>query len=174
MRYLILSDIHGGRVQLAEALAQGDKLGFDFLVLLGDLMFFHIQCVNPVMFFICGLFIGQVFCLVVYTLTELFGDVGKALCVILLIMQVAASGGTFPVEMLDPLLINIVPFLPFYHAMSMLQECVAGIAWTPMLMNAAVLFLLVVIVLIIGVPLRKPFRKVNDFFEEQLEKTGYM
>ena len=144
------------------------------LVLLGDLLLLHIQCENPVMFFLCGIFIGQVFCLMVYTLTELFGDVGKALCVILLIMQVAASGGTFPVEMLDPLLINFVPFLPFNHGMTILQECVAGILWPSMLVSVLRLLVLLGVVLLAGVPLRRPFRKVTDFFEEQLEKTGYM
>ena len=136
--------------------------------------YMNIQCVNPVLFVLFGLFIGQVFCLIVYTLTELFGDVGKALCVILLIMQVAASGGTFPAQMLDQLLENIVVFLPFYHAMSLLQECVAGINALSALFNIAFLIGAVVIMLLIGVVVRKPFRKLNDFFEEQLERTGYM
>lgn len=144
------------------------------LVLLGDLLFLHIQCVNPVLFFLGGLFIGQVFCLIVFTLTELFGDVGKALCIILLIMQVAASGGTFPIEMLAPLLEGIVPFLPFYHAMSLLQECVAGIYWPAAILNASALLVIIGSMLLIGVVVRKPFRKLNDVFEAQLEKTGYM
>lgn len=144
------------------------------LVLLGDMMFLHIQCVNPVMFFIAGLFIGQVFCLLVYTLTELLGDVGKALCVILLIMQVAGSGGTFPVEMLDPVLVSFAPFLPFYHAMTMLMECVAGIYWPWFLLSALVLLIFLAAALVAGVPFRKPFRIVNEFLESQLEKTGYM
>ncbi len=144
------------------------------LVLLGDLCLLHIQCVNPVLFFLFGLFIGQAFCLVVYTITELFGDVGKALCVILLIMQVAASGGTFPAQMLHTLLFNIVPFLPFYHAMSLLQECVAGIYWMGALVDIAALLVMVAGILIIALPLRRPFRKLNDFLEAQLEKTGYM
>lgn len=144
------------------------------LVLLGDLLLFQIQCVNPVAFFLFGLFIGQVFCLIVFTLTELFGDVGKALCIILLIMQVAASGGTFPVEMLDPLLMQIVPFLPFYHAMSLLQECVAGIFLPSVVVYCVALLIAVGVMLLIGVVVRRPFRIVTNFFENQLEKTGYM
>ncbi len=144
------------------------------IVLLGDLMFLHIQCEHPIAFFLLGLFIGQMFCLIVYTITELFGDVGKALCVILLIMQVAASGGTFPVEMLHPYLSNIVPFLPFYHAMTMLQECVAGIFLPAVLVSVAALLAMVGGLLLLGLPLRRPFRFINNFLEGQLEKTGYM
>ena len=144
------------------------------LVLLGDLLFLQIQCVNPIAFFLLGLFVGQVFCLIVFTFTELFGDVGKALCVILLIMQVAASGGTFPIDMLDPLLLEIAPFLPFYHAMTLLQECVAGINVGMVVVSAAILVVYVSVMLLIGIVVRKPFRIVNDFIETQLEKTGYM
>jgi len=144
------------------------------LVLLGDLFLLHIECANPVMFFIFGLFIGQIFCLIVFTITELFGDVGKALCVILLIMQVAASGGTFPVEMLHPILYDVSGFLPFFYAMIMLQECVAGVTWTIALGSAAILLVMAAALLVIALPLRRPFRKLNDFFEAQLEKTGYM
>ena len=144
------------------------------LVLLGDLLLLHIQCVHPVLFFVFGIFIGQAFCIVVYTLTDLFGDVGKALCVILLIMQVAASGGTFPVQMLDPLLSGVVPFLPFHHAMNLLQECVAGIYWPSVGQYCIALLVMVGVALLVALPLRRPFRKLNDFFEEQLEKTGFM
>ncbi len=144
------------------------------LVLLGDLMLLHIQCDNPIMFVVLGVFIGQVFCLFVYTMTELFGNVGKALCVILLIMQVAASGGTFPVEMLDPLLSSIVPYLPFYHGMCLLKECVAGIYWPAVGTNAAFLLIAVGILLLIGIVIRRPFRIADDWLERQLEKTGFM
>lgn len=144
------------------------------LVLLGDLCLLHIQCDNPVAFILFGVFIGQVFCLFVYTLSELFGDFGKALCVILLIMQVAASGGTFPVEMLDPMLSGLVPYLPFYHGMNLLKECVAGIYWPSVGGNVVFLVAMVAGVLLIGIVARKPLRRFDDWFEGQLHKTGYM
>ena len=144
------------------------------LVLLGDLLFLHIQCENPILFLVMGIFVGQLFTLIVYTITELFGDVGKALCVILLIMQVAASGGTFPIEMFDPILVDVAGFLPFFYAMRILQECVAGILLPSMLVDIAALLVMAIAILIIGLPLRRPFRIVNDWLEAQLEKTGYM
>ncbi len=144
------------------------------LVLCGDLFLLNIQCNNPIAFILFGIFIGQVFCLLVYTLSELFGNIGKSICIILLIMQVAASGRTFPVEMLDPTLGHIAVFLPFYHAITILQECVAGILWIPVAVSTLVLISIILIALILAIPLRKPLRKSNDFFEAQLEKTGFM
>ena len=144
------------------------------LVLLGDLVFLHIQCENPILFVLLGVFVGQVFCLFVYTMTELFGDVGKALCVILLIMQVAASGGTFPVEMLGGILSEIAEFLPFYHGMGLLQECVAGVFLPQVVLYCGYLAIVVFALMLVGVVVRKPFRILNDWLEGQLEKTGYM
>ena len=89
-------------------------------------------------------------------------------------MQVAASGGTFPIQMFDPILGHAAPYLPFYYAMILLQECVAGILWPNMAVCIVALIAMAGAMLIIGLPLRRPFRRVNVFFEEQLEKTGYM
>lgn len=163
-------DEYAGRFGIFSVIALLQSL----LVLLGDLCLLHIQCANPVAFIVFGAFIGQVFCLFVYTLSELFGDVGKALCVILLIMQVAASGGTFPVEMLDPMLSGLVPYLPFYHGMNLLKECVAGIYWPSVTGNIMFLLAMVGAVLLVGIVARKPLRRFDDWFEGQLEKTGYM
>jgi putative membrane protein len=127
-----------------------------------------------VLFVLECIFIGQVFCLIVYTLAELFGDIGKAVCIILLIMQVAASGGTFPVEMLDSLLMNVAPFLPFFHGMTALQGCVAGIYNGDSFIYLGFLLVYVVLMILIGIVARKPFRFVTDWFERQLEKTGYL
>ena len=35
---------------------------------------------------------------IIYTLTVSFGDIGKAISVVLLVVQVAGTGGTFPIE----------------------------------------------------------------------------
>ena len=149
-------------------------LAQSLLVCLGDLCLLHIQCVHPVLFVLMGVFIGQVFVLIVYTLTELFGDVGKAVCVILLIMQVAASGGTFPIEMLDPFFQTIAPFLPFYHGMTAMQGCVAGMFNGDSFVHLGYLLVYVAGTLLIGIVARKPFRKLTDWVEVQLEKTEFM
>lgn len=56
----------------------------------------------------------------------IIGDVGKAICVVLLVMQVAGSGGTFPIEVAPEIFQKIYPFLPFTHSMAAMRECVAG------------------------------------------------
>ena len=62
---------------------------------------------------------------IIYTFTVSFGDVGKAICVVLLVMQVAGSGGTFPIEV-APDLPEDLPVSSITHSMTAMRECVAG------------------------------------------------
>ncbi|MFR7750471.1 MAG: YhgE/Pip family protein, partial [Collinsella sp.] len=88
------------------------------LVCAGDILFFGIQCDNPLQFVLAGWVASLVFSNIVYTLTVSFGDIGKALAVVLLVMQVGGSGGTFPIEMTGPVFQAIYPFLPFTHGIN--------------------------------------------------------
>ena len=76
-------------------------LGQSLTVCLGDVYFLQIQCVDPVRFVLTGVFVGQCFGLFIYTLVLSFGNIGKALSVILLVMQVAGAGGIFPIELVS-------------------------------------------------------------------------
>ena len=51
-----------------------------------------------------------------------FGDIGKFLALIILVLQLAASGGTFPVETIDKGFQAISPFLPMTYAIKLLRE----------------------------------------------------
>ena len=68
-----------------------------------------------------------VFVNIIYTLTISFGDVGKALAVVLLVIQVAGAGGTFPIEVTPHFFRMVNPMLPFTHAINAMRECVGGI-----------------------------------------------
>ena len=69
---------------------------------------------------------GFVFSNIIYTLTVSFGDIGKAIAVVLLVMQVAGSGGTFPIEMTADFFQGVYPFLPFTHAINAMHAAMAG------------------------------------------------
>lgn len=96
------------------------------LICLGDLYFLGIQCEHPFLFLLAGWVSSVVYVNIIYTFTVSFGDVGKAICVVLLVMQVAGSGGTFPIEVAPEIFQKIYPFLPFTHSMTAMRECVAG------------------------------------------------
>ncbi len=68
------------------------------LICLGDLYFLGIQCEHPFLFLVTGWFTSFVYVNLIYALTVSFGDIGKAVAVVLMVMQVAGSGGTFPIQ----------------------------------------------------------------------------
>ena len=78
------------------------------------------------MFMLCGWYTSFVFINIMYALVVSFGDIGKALVVILLVIQIAGSGGTFPIQVMPQFFQNVYPFLPFTHAINAMRETIGG------------------------------------------------
>ena len=144
------------------------------LVCLGDLFFLEIQCEHPGLFLLAGWFTGVVFAVIMYTLTISFGDVGKAIAVILLVIQVAGSGGTFPIEMTPQFFQNMAGLMPFTYSMSAMRECIGGLYGSTYWISLGYLAVYAVAFLILGIVLRKPIIRLNEMFSEKLESTKLM
>ena len=141
------------------------------LVCAGDILFFGIQCDNPLQFVLAGWVASLVFSNIVYTLTVSFGDIGKALAVVLLVMQVGGSGGTFPIEMTGPVFQAIYPFLPFTHGINAMHAAMAGAYHMEYWIELGVLASYLIPSLALGVVFRRPVIKANDWIIEKLEST---
>lgn len=144
------------------------------LLCLGDLYFMGIQCMHPFLFLLAGWIIGLSFMLIVYTLTLSFGNVGKALSVILLVMQVAGSGGIFPIQMEGDLFQALYPYLPFVYSMKSMQACIAGIYGNEYVVSLLVLLAFTIPFWLLGLVLRNPTIKLNQWMREKLEETKFM
>ncbi len=144
------------------------------IVSLGDLYLLKIQCLEPAKFVLAAVLASVVFVNIIYTLTISFGDVGKALAVVLLVIQVAGAGGTFPIEVTPHFFRMVNPMLPFTHAINAMRECVGGIYGNAYREDMAKVLLYLPISLFVGVVLRKQVIRLNDFFERKLEETGVM
>ncbi len=144
------------------------------LVSMGDLFYLGIQCVHPVMFVITCCLTSLVFVNITYSLTASFGDVGKAICVFLLVIQVAGAGGTFPKEMLPAFFQTCYPFLPFVHAISCMHECIGGYYEATWAVEMTGLLTYILPCLLLGLILRKPVIRLNGWFVKKLEDTKLM
>lgn len=141
------------------------------LICLGDIFFLGIQCKHPVMFVLTGMFTSFVYVNLIYALTVSFGDIGKAIAVVLMVMQVAGSGGTFPIQCAPKFFQVVYPLLPFTHSMNAMRECIAGFYGTTYATELGKLAIFLVPSLLLGLLLRKPIIKMNDAFMEKLEST---
>ncbi len=144
------------------------------IICLGDLFFLGVQCTNIPLFVLSGVVSSLVFSLIIYTLTVSFGDVGKAMAVILLVIQIAGSGGTFPIEVTPAFFQKVNPILPFTHAINAMREIVAGQYGADYWLDLLKLLVFIPLALLLGLVLRKPLIRMNEFFEERLNSTKLM
>ena len=144
------------------------------LVCAGDLLFFGIQCEHPFQFMLVGWLAGFVFSNMIYTLTVSFGDIGKAIAVVLLVMQVAGSGGTFPIEMTANFFQAVYPFLPFTHAINAMHAAMAGAYGMEFWIELGTLSLYLIPSLALGLVFRRPVIRANRWIIEKLEETKLM
>lgn len=144
------------------------------IVVIGDIHLLHSQVLEPGLFYLVAVLASFTFTLLIYSLAISFGDLGKALAVVVMVLQIAGSSGTFPIEMLPQVYQNIYIFFPFPYAINAMRETVAGMYGTAYLTNLAQLMLFAVAALVIGLVIRIPFMKINHFVEERMEDTGMM
>ncbi|WP_322155326.1 YhgE/Pip domain-containing protein [Paratractidigestivibacter sp.] len=145
------------------------------LIMGGDLFYLGVQCAHPWLFVLAGLTASLVFVNIIYALTASFGDVGKAIAVVLMVIQVAGSGGTFPVQMLpEGFFQTVYPFLPFVHAENAMRAAMFGIYNGDFWAELATLLVYLVPALLLGLVLRTPVIRLNEWVEERLESTKIM
>ncbi|WJE53182.1 YhgE/Pip domain-containing protein [Bacillus cereus] len=137
-----------------------------FIVSMGDIFLLGTYVVDKFWFVLFSLFIGGVFVCIVYSLVSVFGNVGKSMAIILLVLQVAGSGGTFPIQMLPKFFQAIYPFLPFTYAISAIRETVGGMLWDIVIRDLLVLSVFVVIMLVLALVLKTPINKSSEKFVE--------
>ena len=173
---LLSTEVHGeyktyeiyfgrGLTFLSIALVQG------LIVSVGDIYLLGVSVTNPILFIGLSLLISLVFTFIVYSLVSVFGNIGKSLAVILLVIQVAGSGGTFPIQVTPKFFQNVNPFLPFTYGIRSLREAVAGVYLPNLQKDIMVLLIFLVISIILNVILKEPLNKILFKFTEKFKES---
>lgn len=141
------------------------------VIVTGDLYILKVQCLHPGMLYLTGALTAFTFSLLIYSLAISFGDVGKAIVVVIMVMQIAGSSGTFPIELLPAIYQKIYRFFPFPYAIDAMRECICGMYGNYYWQQIGFLLLFAAAALLIGLLVRRPFMGLNRFMEEKLEET---
>ena len=141
------------------------------VIVSGDLYLLKVQCLHPGMMYLTGALTAFTFSLLIYSLAISFGDVGKALVVVIMVMQIAGSSGTFPIELLPEIYQKIYRFFPFPYAIDAMRECICGMYGSYYWQQVGFLLLFAAAALVIGLLVRRPFMGLGHFMEEKLEET---
>ncbi len=159
-----------GRYALFFVMGQAQAI----ITVIGNLIVFKTMCAHPGMLIFTASLTSLTFSLLIYTLTLAFGDVGKALAVVIVVIQIAGSSGTFPIELLPNFFQQVYIYFPFPYAINAMRECISGFYGADYLIYILKLLIFVGISLFLGLVIRKPFMNLKEYMHSRMHDTGMM
>ena len=144
------------------------------ITVLGNLYYIGIQCYAPFQFWLAAAIASLVFTLLNYGMVFALGNIGEAIAIIVLVIQVAGSGGTYPLEMLPQIFRDLYKFMPFNYAMTAMRETIAGSYDHVYLKSILVLLLMAAILIPLSLVLSIAFKPVLKSYVESKSKTKLM
>jgi len=141
------------------------------VIVLGDIFLLDCAPAHPWLMWLSAAVASFVFVLLIYSLTISFGDIGKAIVVVVMVVQIAGSSGSYPIEILPEIFAKIYRFFPFPYAINAMREALCGVYEQDYLVYLLELLLFGALALLIGLVVRRPFLNVNRFVSEKLEET---
>ena len=141
---------------------------------LGLLFFVKIQHVHPWLFMLTAWAIALVFSFLLYTFIATFGNAGKALGVLFLVLQITGAGGSFPLAILPNFFRSISPYLPATHGITALRAAIAGYSGSEYVDAMLLLSVFALVAALLGFGLRPLLIKRTRLLVEKLESTKLM
>lgn len=145
-----------------------------FIIMIGDIYIMGIDCAHPGLLLLTGVFTSLTVSMLAYSFAVVLGNIGKAIFVVIMILQIAGSGGSYPIELLPDFFQQAYLFFPFPYAIGAMREAIAGLYQNNYLIYTLELLIFFAAGLFIGLVLRRPLAGLNDYMDEQLEKTEMM
>ena len=140
----------------------------------GDLLYVRIQCLSPLRFVLAAIVNSIVFMMINYALVFALDNIGLGAGVIILVLQVAGSGGTYPIEVLPGIFRTLFPFMPFRYAMDAMRECIGGMYGNTYWKCLGILLLFALFSVAFGMALYRPARKLNEMIATSKAKSEIM
>lgn len=150
---------------LSIALVQG------FIIGVGDILLLGVKIEHPVLFVVLLMFTSMVFNFIIYSLVSVFGNIGKAMAIVLLVLQIAAAGGTFPIQVTPKFFQVINPMLPFTYAISASREALGGIYAPNLIKDIIAMSIFMAIAICVNVFLKGPINKFGAPLKKKFSES---
>lgn len=141
------------------------------IIIFGDKYILGVNPENFKLMLLFGLLTGITFTIIIFTLVSIFGNVGKAIAVIIMVFQIAGSGGIYPIQTNPEIFGVLQPLWPFTYAINGFREAIAGPLWKNVYANINALLIFAFIFLIMVI-FKKPFHKITEFMEHKFKEAG--
>ncbi|WP_333859011.1 YhgE/Pip domain-containing protein [Clostridium sp.] len=142
------------------------------IVILGDKFLLHVQMVNVFLMIMVAFVSSVTFAVIVYTLVSILGNFGRAISIILLIIQIAGSGATYPIQLQTLIFRILQPLFPFTYSVSGFREAVAGPLISTVVLDFSALILISVSFILIGLFLKEPLHNKIHKFQVKFKDSG--
>lgn len=140
---------------------------------IGDLVL-GIQCEHPFLFILAGIFCSFVYVNIIYALAVAFRHIGKAVAVILVIIQIPGASGLYPIELMPDFFRDLHPWLPFTYGINAMRGPIAGMYGNHYWLDMLSLFWYLPVALFIGLVVRRYALNLNALFDRRLADTDLM
>lgn len=144
------------------------------VVVAGDIFLLHCSPVHPWLMWLSAAVTSMVFVALIYALTLAFGDIGRAAVIVIMMIQIAGSSGTYPIEILPDIFEKIFRFFPFPYAINAMREALCGLYGHDFVIYLAQLMIFFLCAVAIGIFIRKPFIGVKQFMYDKIRETEVM
>lgn len=138
---------------------------------LGNMFFLGVQVNEPVLYLLCFWISGLVFTFFIYALVVSFANLGKAIAVFLLIVQVTGGGGSFPLQMLPGFVQQLSPYLPATHVINAMRAAMMGVYMNDFWIEIGYLLIFLIPAALLGLALRKPLVSFLNWYVEKVEAS---
>ncbi len=127
---------------------------------------------NEILFALSCYLVSAVFMILVYSLVSALGDVGKAIAIVLLVIQISGTGGIYPVEIMAQFFNVMNPYLPMTYAITLVREAQLGLIWSNYLPALSILLGIGLSTVVLMLIIKEKADKATHYFEECLEDSG--
>ncbi len=134
-------------------------------------LFIGVQTTNAPAFFLTAVLCSLAYLSIQYTLSTTLQHVGKALCVILVFVQIPGATGLYPIEMTPSFFQAVYPLFPFTYGIGAMRETISGFYDGAWMHDAGILLLFLVVFLAIGALARPYLTNLNHLFARQIEES---
>lgn len=138
---------------------------------IGNMLFLGVQTNEPFLYLLCFWLAGFVFTFIIYTLVVSFANLGKAIAVFLLIIQITSGGGSFPLPILPDFFQWLSPFLPATHVINAMRAAMMGVYQADFWIEIGYLLLFLIPFALLGLALRKPLMKFLHWYIDKVEES---
>ena len=131
-----------------------------------------VQIVNPLLFIFSCILVSMTFMILIYSIISAIGTVGKGIAVILLVLQISATGGLYPIQIMHQFFQALYPYMPMTYGINLVREAQLGVVWSKYWPSLAVLVAIALVTITVAVIIKEKLDKQSHYFEQKLEESG--